>query len=58
MGKSHREVKSRDRKKCMDLLPKRNLHRKLLDNEREEEFNDPKFKHLWNRLTDEMKTYD
>lgn len=58
MGKSFRDQKSRDRKRSMDLLPKRNLHRKLLDNEREEESNDPKFKHLWNRLTDEMKTYD
>lgn len=54
MGKSHRESKSRERRKEVDMLPKRNLHRKLIDDERDEETKDHRLKAVWRQLMEDM----
>lgn len=55
MGKSFRESKSRERRKEVDMLPKRNLHRKLMDGERDEETRDHKLKSVWRTMLEEIK---
>jgi len=55
VGKSYRESKSRERRREVDMLPKRNLHRKLIDDEREEETRNHKLKSVWRNLLEEIK---
>lgn len=37
------------------MLPKRNLHRKLMDEERDEETRDHKLKSVWRTMLEEIK---